>query len=293
MNPRMTPPAERRPVKRVGFTLIELLVVIAIIAILAALLLPALSSAKDNAMRTTCVNNLKSMGHANRMYCDENRDFMAFPNWDSGQYLWPAGGWLYTLNATTTTIPDPFLPKYGGSTALGAGGDAAWQSGLWFHNCHNPKSFLCPKDIMSKDYIAEPQGAYGPGRNNKLSSYIMNGAACGYPSGGPPYTTCKSTQVWSAGCYLLWEPDEYTLGFNPPNPGAFEFNDGANYPSAPPDGGEGIGPLHNKKGGNILAVDGHVQFLSTNMFRRYSVNRGGGPGGKGLLWWSPFSLNGH
>ena len=265
--------------------MIELLVVIAIIAILAALLLPALATAKSHALKTVCTGNLEQLGIAMTMYHTDNKDFMASSGWS------PDPGWLYSnpntyKGATYDQTPDPFVVPWLNN------GTAAWQSGLYWPNMKgNQNSYLCPVDITrSKDYAEEPTSATPGqgGRINKLSTYVMNGAPDGFGAGNG--VTSKCGQIWSSSCYLLWEPDEYMPSANFPNGELnFEWNDSCNYPTCPP---EGIGRLHNKDGGNILALDTHVDYMTTNTFSFLSNKQGAGPGGRGLLWWSTFQSDG-
>ena len=84
-----------------GFTLIELLVVIAIIAILAAILLPVLSKARERALRISCANNLREYGIALRIYANEANDYL--PNTYSAANPTPAN-WLWDVPTNTVNL---------------------------------------------------------------------------------------------------------------------------------------------------------------------------------------------
>lgn len=164
------PGFSRRRTSTVGFTLIELLVVVAIVGILASLLLPVLSRAKEAGRRASCLNNLRQMGVASGLYANDS----------SGHLPWFLN-WLFTKPGDLTT-------------------------GRLFPYLKSKTVYLCPTDakrLSSKSTVftaSMPSG--GPMRNVNYPrdySYAMNCCIC--------HTTDPSQFVSTPRTFFLMEAE--------------------------------------------------------------------------------------
>jgi prepilin-type N-terminal cleavage/methylation domain-containing protein/prepilin-type processing-associated H-X9-DG protein len=224
-----------------AFTLIELLVVIAIIAILAALLLPALATAKEKANQVRCLSNLKQLGIAWCLYKDDNRGRLVVND--------PWGGtakpsWVYGSMAVPVEATDASLIE----------------RGLLFPYARNVGIYRCPSDRTDNVRSYSMQSQYGLYFNGSPFDSQASVGYSGYPTVYKEEQILKPTPS-QAVVHLDESPKSLNDGFY------FTAVEGDTWTDL-------IGILHSK-GGNFSFADGHAEHWRWKDSRTLTVAPGG------------------
>jgi len=255
-----------------GFTLIELLVVIAIIAILAAMLLPALAKARERASRTACLSNARQWGLTLGMYLDDNNQ--VFPDFSIPNNTPGARSGYNQDNLLWTDLASFNTGGYGNSAWFNALPPYVSQKSLWQYAA-NPTNFVTGHSIFNCPTAVFLPGEVDPFTRVAFSYGINFKGTNGVVPAGPPF---KATVVRHPSAFVFFSDQRANSG-EVPFYGANPLNDlGA------PRGSLNHLSSRHTAGANLTFLDGHSSYFKYSYLAYQEGTKIGDPGDPDVNW---------